>query len=61
VKKYNDISVFGVVEELEFLKLAKRPDLDLLIYNSIAPTIYGHPEVKMALTFALFGGNEKID
>lgn len=40
--------------------LSKRPDLDELIFNSIAPSIYGHFDVKRAITMALFGGVEKV-
>ena len=32
-----------------------------MVYNSIAPSIYGHYEVKQALAFALFGGNQKVN
>jgi DNA replication licensing factor MCM2 len=46
VKKYNDISVFSVHEENEFAQFAKRPDVDEIICNSIAPSIFGHDEVK---------------
>ena len=44
------------MEESEFLKTAKTPHLDEMIYNSIAPAIYGHYNVKRALTLAMFGG-----
>lgn len=27
----------------------------------MAPSIYGYPDIKMALTFALFGGTEKFN
>ena len=57
VKILQEISVFSNVQEVEFHNLAKRPDIAELIYNSIAPSIYGHREVKQALAFSLFGGN----
>lgn len=42
VKRMQEISMFSNVEEAEFLKLARRNDVAELIYNSIAPSIYGH-------------------
>ena len=37
----------------------RRPDLSQLITNSIAPSICGHDYIKLALAFAMFGGQEK--
>lgn len=34
-------------------------DLDYQIYCSIAPSIYGHPNIKKALSLAMFGGVPK--
>ncbi len=33
--------------------------MDEVIYNSIAPAIYGHYNIKRALTLAMFGGVER--
>lgn len=46
--------------EEKFRILAKRPDLEKDIMNSIAPSIYGHDDIKRALCLALFGGVEKL-
>ncbi|MFH1376163.1 MAG: LAGLIDADG family homing endonuclease [Candidatus Woesearchaeota archaeon] len=46
------------VEEIQ--KLAKDPNLFKIMINSIAPSIYGYPEIKMALLLQLFGGTRKI-
>jgi replicative DNA helicase Mcm len=44
-------------QEVEaILALSKNPDIDNLIYKSIAPSIFGHPLVKQGLALQLFGG-----
>ena len=43
----------------EILALAKDPHIGEKIVQSIAPSIYGHKTVKMALAMALFGGVPK--
>lgn len=42
------------------LKLAKNPNISQILVNSIAPSIYGHTQVKTALALALFGGKPKF-
>ncbi len=43
-------------EEVQFKELSKRPDIIEIVVNSIAPSIYGHSEVKRAIALQLFGG-----
>eukprot|EP01134_Creolimax_fragrantissima_P007053 CFRG7053T1 len=40
-------------------KLAKDSRIAEKIFNSIAPSIYGHTDIKMALALAMFGGEAK--
>lgn len=42
------------------LKLAKNPNIGQILINSIAPSIYGHVQVKTGLALALFGGKPKF-
>ncbi|CAN1159255.1 DNA replication licensing factor MCM2 [Linum perenne] len=44
-------------EEIE--KLAKDPRIGERIVKSIAPSIYGHEDIKTAISLAMFGGQEK--
>eukprot|EP00698_Gefionella_okellyi_P017986 TRINITY_DN5349_c0_g1_i1.p1 TRINITY_DN5349_c0_g1~~TRINITY_DN5349_c0_g1_i1.p1 ORF type:complete len:910 (-),score=254.80 TRINITY_DN5349_c0_g1_i1:47-2776(-) len=46
-------------ERKEILKLAREPNIGDRIIDSIAPSIYGHRNIKTALAFALFGGEAK--
>lgn len=46
-------------EEEEIKKLSQNPKLLEEISNSIAPSIYGHNELKKALVLQLLGGTEK--
>jgi DNA replication licensing factor MCM2 len=39
--------------------MSKVKDLDLKIYGSIAPSIYGHDKIKRALSLAMFSGVPK--
>lgn len=47
-------------DEKKILELARREDVEELIVNSIAPSIYGYREVKLAIALLLFGGVPKI-
>lgn len=48
----------GQEEEKEILELSKDPNLYKKIVASIAPTIYGHDEIKQALALQLLGGSK---
>lgn len=43
----------------EIRKLSKDPRIAERVFASIAPSIYGHPNIKRALALALFGGQAK--
>ncbi|KHN03280.1 DNA replication licensing factor mcm2 [Glycine soja] len=45
------------IEEIE--NLAKDPRIGERIVKSIAPSIYGHDDIKTAIALAMFGGQEK--
>ncbi|KAL4159315.1 hypothetical protein PRNP1_005077 [Phytophthora ramorum] len=47
-------------DKKQILRLAKQPDIAQRIINSIAPSIYGHHQVKTSLALALFGGKPKF-
>uniref|UniRef100_A0A7C4FBF3 DNA helicase n=1 Tax=Thermofilum pendens TaxID=2269 RepID=A0A7C4FBF3_THEPE len=47
-------------DEKKILELSRREDLEELIVNSIAPSIYGYKEVKLAIALLLFGGVPKV-
>eukprot|EP00937_MAST-01D_sp_MAST-1D-sp2_P000663 g663.t1 len=46
-------------DKREILRLSKEPDIADRIVESIAPSIWGHQHVKMALAMSLFGGRAK--
>ncbi|KAJ6819763.1 DNA replication licensing factor MCM5 [Iris pallida] len=52
-------STFTLDEELEFKEFAQRPDAYAKICSMIAPSIYGHADVKKAIACLLFGGSKK--
>ncbi|OAY69397.1 DNA replication licensing factor MCM5 [Ananas comosus] len=52
-------STFTLDEELEFKEFAQRPDAYAKICSMIAPSIYGHADVKKAMACLLFGGSKK--
>ncbi|KAM0679066.1 MCM DNA helicase complex subunit [Binucleata daphniae] len=43
----------------EITNLAKHPQIKNIILNSIAPSIYGHSNIKRAIALAMFGGQRK--
>ena len=50
---------FTSEEKKEIRKLGKNPDIRNMIINSIAPSIYGHLDVKTAIALSMFGGKAK--
>ena len=43
----------------EIIALSKDPQVGERVFESIAPSIYGHMDIKRAITLALFGGQPK--
>lgn len=56
--EYDEIEI-SREDEQKILELSKQPDLVERIKNSIAPSIYGYDEVKLAIALQLFGGVPK--
>lgn len=56
---FSDIEI-NLEEEKEIKELAKKKDIFKRIINSIAPSIYGHDMVKLALAMQMFGGIKKM-
>lgn len=60
-KKQDLFSAYKLTQEdkEEIEKLAKDPRVGERIVKSIAPSIYGHEDIKTAIALAMFGGQEK--
>ncbi|KAK1320025.1 hypothetical protein QJS10_CPB04g00051 [Acorus calamus] len=60
-KKQDLFSAYKLTDEdkAEIEKLAKDPRIGGRIIKSIAPSIYGHEDIKTAIALAMFGGQEK--
>ncbi|KAI3947599.1 hypothetical protein MKW92_027181 [Papaver armeniacum] len=61
IKKQDLFSAYKLTQEdkHKIEKLAKDPRIGERIVKSIAPSIHGHEDIKMALALAMFGGQEK--
>lgn len=61
VKKLNELEIGELTEEdkAEIKKLSKNPNIANIIFDSIAPSIYGNTYIKRALALAMFGGVPK--
>jgi DNA replication licensing factor MCM2 len=46
-------------DEREILRLSKDPQIRQKILRSIAPSIHGHDNIKMAIALSMFGGQGK--
>ncbi|GLJ12831.1 hypothetical protein SUGI_0198590 [Cryptomeria japonica] len=60
-KKQDLFSAYKLTDEdkAEIQNLAKDPRIGERIIKSIAPSIYGHEDIKTAIALAMFGGQEK--
>ncbi|XP_057950035.1 DNA replication licensing factor MCM2 [Malania oleifera] len=60
-KKQDLFSAYKLTQEdkEEIEKLSKDPRIGERIIKSIAPSIYGHEDIKTAIALAMFGGQEK--
>lgn len=54
-KDFENIAI-SLQEEHEIIRLSMLPDIDELIYKSIAPSIFGQELVKAGIALQLFGG-----
>lgn len=61
VKVHDQLAGFRLTEEdeQEIRRLSKDPQIIDKIINSIAPSIYGHTDIKTAVSLSLFGGVAK--
>lgn len=61
VKSHDQLAGFRLTEEDEqaIRKLSRDPQIIEKIVNSIAPSIYGHDDIKTAVALSLFGGVAK--
>jgi DNA replication licensing factor MCM2 len=62
VKSHDQLAGFRLTEEdeQEIRKLARDPNIVDKIVHSIAPSIYGHTDIKTAVALSLFGGVAKV-
>lgn len=61
VKSHDQLAGFRMTEqdEHEIRKLSRDPNIVERIVNSMAPSIYGHTDIKTAVALSLFGGVAK--
>ena len=62
VKEKTDVESIKLSEEdvAEIISLSKQEDIQKILINSIAPSIYGHPQVKEGILLWLVGGVKRI-
>lgn len=58
-KEESDRSAISEEEVREIIRLSKDPQVRQKIMRSIAPSIHGHDNIKMALALSMFGGQGK--
>ncbi|CAJ2503166.1 Uu.00g105600.m01.CDS01 [Anthostomella pinea] len=62
VKSHDQLAGFRLTEEDEqkIRKLSRDPQIIDKVINSMAPSIYGHADIKTAVALSLFGGVAKV-
>ncbi|KAK2059963.1 MCM2/3/5 family protein [Colletotrichum caudatum] len=62
IKSHDQLAGFRMTEEdeNEIRKLSREPGIIDKIINSMAPSIYGHTDIKTAVALSLFGGVAKV-
>jgi replicative DNA helicase Mcm len=55
---YTDVDYYDSIDQI--LDLSKREDLEDILISSVAPNIYGNPEVKLGILLQQLGGVVKI-
>jgi DNA replication licensing factor MCM2 len=62
VKAHDELAGFKITEEDErqIKQLSRDPKIVDKIINSVAPSIYGHTDIKTAVALSLFGGVNKV-
>lgn len=51
-----ELSEISHEDQRKITELSKDPNLFDKIYSSIAPSIYGHEDIKKSIALAIFGG-----
>jgi DNA replication licensing factor MCM2 len=61
IKRKSEVDNINYLEEDKNLirKWALKPKIADIIINSVAPSIYGHKDVKTGIALAMFGGVSK--
>lgn len=61
VKRVSELSLTDLSQQdkEDIINLSKKPNCARIIINSIAPSIYGHHNIKTALALSMFGGVQK--
>ena len=61
VRRFGDEDIVEITDEdkAEIKRLSKESNIDKLIFDSVAPSIYGHDFIKKGLCLAMFGGVPK--
>lgn len=58
IQRVNEIELAEITQDdkKQIIELSRNPQIFDMIVNSIAPSIYGHNQVKTALALTIFGG-----
>lgn len=61
IKRFGDADVIELTDEdkTEIRRLSRQPNISKKIFDSIAPSIFGHDFIKRGLTLAMFSGVPK--